>query len=61
MTGPGRLVGERDPADFDVVFGRDANLGVRFDRLVAPPVLSARLQEDRLIMIGLAQGRLVGG
>ncbi len=61
MTGPGRLVGERDTADLDVVFGRNADLGVRFDRLVAAPVFGARLHEDRLVVIGTAQRRLVRG
>ena len=61
MAGPGRLVGERDPADFHIVLGGDTDFGVGIDRLVAPPVFGTPLDEDRLIVLGLAQGRLIGG
>jgi ribosomal protein L18 len=57
----GRLVGEGDATDLDVVLGRHADLRVRFDRIVAPPVFGARLHEDRLVVIGAPQGGLIRG
>ena len=54
-------VGERDAADLDVVLGRHADLGVRFDVVIEPAVFRARLDEDGLVAIGLLPGRLIGG
>ena len=54
-------IGEGDAADLDVVFGRHADLGVRFDGVIDSAVLGARLHEDRLVALGLASRRLIGG
>ncbi len=59
VAGARRLVGERDATDLDVIFRRHVDLGVRFDRVVAPPVFCAPLHENRFVVIGRAQGRLV--
>lgn len=56
-----RLVGEDDATNFDVVFRGDADLGMGFDRVVAPPVFRASLHENRLVVIGRPQGWLVRG
>jgi hypothetical protein len=56
-----REVRERDAPDLDVVLGRHAQLRVRLDLLVSPPVLRAIRDEDRLVVIGLRPRRLVGG
>ena len=53
MTSAGRQVGERDTADLNVVFRRNTDLGMRFDGLIATPVFSPRLHENRLVVIGL--------
>jgi hypothetical protein len=34
---------------------------MRFDRLITPPIFSARLQKNSFVMIGLAQSRLIRG
>jgi len=58
-AGARRLVGEGDAADFDVILGGHGDLGVRLDRLIAPPVFGARLYENCLVVIGTAQRGLM--
>ena len=47
-------VGDADAAQLDVVFGRDADLGVRVDVAVAAAEFGAALREDRLVARSLA-------
>ena len=42
-------VGDADPAQLDVVLGRDADLDVRVDVAIAAAELGAALREDRLV------------
>ena len=44
-----RAVGDAEPAQLDVVFGRDDDLGMRFEVVVAPAKFGACLGEDRFV------------
>ena len=44
-----RAIRQRHASQFNVILGRDTNLGVRFDLVVGAAELSPRLREDRLI------------
>ena len=44
-----RAIRQRHAPQFDVILGRDADLGVRFDLVVGAAELGPRLREDRFI------------
>ena len=60
VRGTRRRLVSADPAELDVVLGRDADFDVGVDVAVAAAELGAALREDRLVALGAAQRRLVG-
>jgi hypothetical protein len=48
------------PAQFDIVFGRHDDLGVRIEVELAHTKLRPGIAENRLVAFWLVQGRLVG-
>ena len=57
----GREVCQGDASHFDVVLGRNGDFGVGVDFLVTTAIFGPSLDEDGLVVIGLAARRLVGG
>src|SRR5947209_17504493 len=53
------MVGERNAAHLDVIFGRYADFGMNFEAGVALAKLGARLGEDGFVVFGGAQSRLI--
>ena len=56
---PAAAVGDAQPPQLDVVFGRDDDFGVGIDALVAAPELGPPFGEDGLVGVGLPLRRLV--
>jgi len=58
-AGPG-TVADADPAQFDVVFRRDHDLGVSVDLMVVAAKLGAALGKNRFVVVRQVTGRLIG-
>ena len=54
------MVGQSDPPQLDVVFGRNAQLGMNFEIGVTLAELCPSLRENSFVIFGCAQGRLIG-
>ncbi len=52
-------VGDRDPAQLDIVLGRNSDLGMGIDVVVPAAKLGAAFREDRLILLRAFERRLI--
>src|SRR5271157_1189382 len=56
-----RAVGDADAPQFDVILGRNGDLGMSVKFVVAAPKLHSRLRENRFVMVRSLERRLIGG
>jgi len=56
-----REICQGDAADFDIVFGRNGDLGVGVDLFVTASIFGPALDENGLVMVRLAARWLIGG
>ena len=54
-------VGDRDPAQLDIILGRNGDLGMGIDVVVPAAKLGAAFREDRLIILRAFERRLICG
>ena len=54
-------VGDRDPAQLDIILGRNSDLGVRVKVVVPAAKLGAAFRENRLIILRAFERRLICG
>src|SRR5229473_4302815 len=54
-------VGDADPAQFDVVFRRNDDIGMRIEIVVAAAKLRTSLRKNYFVILRLLQSRVIGG